>query len=414
MMKSRTISSIKVLAILPALIPSSIILVVEPLIHLAKLEKVSLRVRLENMYVHPSDLEWADIIVFCRNTDPAFDSNLEHALVVHKPYIYEIDDNFFELPLEVHGGTYHRGPEQIAQLEKYIKHASLVRVYSLSMETRVKRYTSKVKLVKAPVNLSSIPSIPPQRTSQKLKLVYTTSRTIGDDLSQILVKDLARILNEYGDSIEIHFRGYVPKQLEHLPSVKFHRFILNYQKYMQTMYQQGYDIGLAPMKNGIFYRSKTNNKFREFGACWIAGIYSTSEVYANCVEHGKTGLLVLNKGGEWYQAMRTLILDADLRRSIQNNTREIIEREYSLDNFASLLWDHINWVLQEPLISAESTIDPTQIKNFTDKPQLIILRIRKIHGSVKEFGYILTIKHMLQGFERYIEYFALLWRIKEL
>jgi len=87
MMKSRTISSIKVLAILPALIPSSIILVVEPLIHLAKLEKVSLRVRLENMYVHPSDLEWADIIVFCRNTDPAFDSNLEHALVVHKPYI---------------------------------------------------------------------------------------------------------------------------------------------------------------------------------------------------------------------------------------------------------------------------------------------------------------------------------------
>jgi hypothetical protein len=183
---------------------------------------------------------------------------------------------------------------------------------------------------------------------------------------------------------------------------------------MQTMYQQGYDIGLAPMKNDIFYRSKTNNKFREFGACWIAGIYSTSEVYTNCVEHGKTGLLVLNEEGEWYQAIRTLILDADLRRSIQNNTRKVIEREYSLDIFASLLWDHINWVLQEPLISAESTNNLTQIINFTDKPQLIILKFRKILRSMKEFGYFLTIRHMLQSIERYIEYFALLWRIKEL
>ena len=103
MMKSTIKSPIKVLAILPALIPSSIILVVEPLIHLVKLEKVNLRVRLENIYVRSSDLKWADIIVFCRNTDPAFDNVLEHVLADHKPYIYEIDDNFFELPLDVYG-----------------------------------------------------------------------------------------------------------------------------------------------------------------------------------------------------------------------------------------------------------------------------------------------------------------------
>ena len=414
MMKSTIKSPIKVLAILPALIPSSIILVVEPLIHLVKLEKVNLRVRLENMYVRSSDLKWADIIVFCRNTDPAFDNVLEHVLADHKPYIYEIDDNFFELPLDVYGSKYYRAPEQIAQLEKYITHASLVRVYSLPMETRVKRYTSRVEVLKAPVNLDFIPSTPPHRTSQKLKLVYTTSRMIGDDLSPILVKDLTRIINEYKNSIEVHFWGYIPKQFEQLPSVKFHRFKLNYQKYIKAMYQQGYDIGLAPMKNDLFHRSKTNNKFREFGACWIAGIYSTCEVYASCVEPGKTGLLVSNEEGEWYKAITTLLEDAELRWSIQNNTRSVIEQEYPLDTYASLLWDHINLVLQDPLISAESKNIPTQILGFAYITNLTILKLRKIHESVKESGFILTIRHILQSIERYIEFFSLLWRIREL
>jgi len=67
----------KILAILPALIPSSIILVVEPLMHLLKLRKIELRVRLENFYVRSADMEWADLIVFCRNTEPANDGVLE-------------------------------------------------------------------------------------------------------------------------------------------------------------------------------------------------------------------------------------------------------------------------------------------------------------------------------------------------
>ena len=74
----------KILAILPALIPSSIILVVEPLIYLLKLRNIELRVRLENFYVRSSDIEWADLIVFCRNTEPANDGILKKIIFCKK------------------------------------------------------------------------------------------------------------------------------------------------------------------------------------------------------------------------------------------------------------------------------------------------------------------------------------------
>src|SRR4030095_5323213 len=186
----------KILTILPTLNPSSIILVVEPLMYLLDLEKIDLRVRLEKLDARLSDLEWADLVIFCRNTEPAYDF-VESLLSIGTPYIYELDDNLFKLPLNTPEGLYHHAPERFAQLEKYINNANLVRVYSSPLEASIKHYTTKVKFAKSPVNLFLIPSIPPKRRSRKLKIVFPTSRTISDDLSHIFVKDIYRILREH-------------------------------------------------------------------------------------------------------------------------------------------------------------------------------------------------------------------------
>jgi len=421
---SRTVIP-KILAILPALIPSSIILVVEPLLYFNKLRKAEIRVRLENFYVRSSDMEWADLIVFCRNTEPANDGVLEQILALNKPYIYELDDNFFELSVDSPEGKYHRAPERIAQLEKYIKNASLVRVYSHPLELHIKKYTANGRFLKAPVNLLAIPAVSPNRSSQKLKLVFSTSRTISDDLSNIFVKDVIRIINEFGNAIEFHFWGFVPEELKRFPSVKFHRFMPNYQKYMRKMYGQGYDIGLAPMKNDAFHNSKTNNKFREYGACWIAGIYSNSEVYSNCVEDGLTGLLVSNAEGEWYQAIVRMLKDVEMRKAIQMQARAIVEKEYSLDIFAEILLNDINSVLRE--FAPKETVRVDNIKKAENmkfenehKPKNLFLRLfdlirfvfGKMRRSLNNYGLLLSFRLFLDEIGRYAQYFWLSYRIK--
>jgi glycosyltransferase involved in cell wall biosynthesis len=406
------IQSKKILAILPALIPSTTILVVEPLMHLVNLGHIELRVRLEYLYVRHSDLEWADLVVFCRNTEPVYNV-LETVSSFGKPYIYELDDNFFELSLDLPEGKYHRTPERISQLENYIQNASLVRAYSLPLEMRIRQYTPNVKFVKAPVNLFSVPSVPPKRRSENLKIVFSTSRTISDDLSQIFVKDISRILKEYGNRVEVHFWGFIPEELKGLPSVKFHRFMPNYKKYLQAMYKEGYDIGLAPMKNDLFHNSKTNNKFREYGACWIAGIYSNTDIYSNCVIDGKNGLLVSNKEGSWYQAIARLMSDSHLRQSIQADARTLVEREYSLHSFALLLLHDIDQVLStfgKPTTSENNYQKPTRI--FYQIIQMPVSGSKKVYNAIRNYGLATTFRLILDQLERYIVYFDLLRRIR--
>lgn len=421
---------LKILAVLPALIPSTIILVVEPLMYLYKFKKIELRIRLEKLYVRASDLEWADLVIFCRNTDPKHGDILERLLTLNKPYIYELDDNFFELPLDTTDGQYHRAPEQIAQLLNYVKNASLVRVYSSLLEERIKRYTPNTKCVKAPVNLSSIPTIPPpDLMTQKVKIVYSTSRTIADDLSQVFVKDIIRIIKEFGGEIEFHFWGFIPEKLKDFPQVKFHRFISDYRKYMRKMYQQGYDIGLAPMKNDIFHNSKTNNKFREYAACWIAGIYSNSEIYTSSVTDGVTGLLVSNDDGGWYTAITRLIKDASLRKVIQAQSRAVVEAEYSLDNFVALLLSDINSVRNgffrkesEALIldhtdkSVEGDLQglSEQSKKFPKIFGLIYSVVTKIRRAVNKHGVFFVFRLAFDEAGRYIQYFLFSCKIKQI
>ena len=136
--------------------------------YLAKLGKIDLRVRIERFYVRTSDILWADLIVFCRNTDPLGNKILDEVLSHNKPFIYELDDNFFELSLDGPEGKYHRAPERIAQLEKYLVNSSLVRVYSKILDRHIKKYSANGKYVKAPVNLANIPSIPLNRNSRKV------------------------------------------------------------------------------------------------------------------------------------------------------------------------------------------------------------------------------------------------------
>lgn len=414
----------KILAILPGLNPSSIILVVEPLMFLLDLGRIELRIRLERLDVRSSDVEWADLIIFCRNTEPDYDF-VERSLSLGKPYIYELDDNLFELPINTPEGIYHLAPERFAQLGKYIKNANLVRVYSAPLEASVRSYTSKVKFIKAHVNLFSIPSFAPKHRLRKIKIVFSTSRTISDELSQIFVKDLIRVINEFGNIIEVHFWGFMPEELKSFPSVKFHRFMPNYQKYMRKMHRQGYDIGLAPMKNDVFHSSKTNNKFREYGACWIAGIYSNSEVYSNCVEDGITGLLVSNDEGEWYQAIVRMMKDVGMRKAIQMQARAVVEKEYSLDIFSEILLNDINSVLREFVPRETIRVDNVQkaenVKFENEhKPKNLFLRLfdlirfvfGKIRRALNNYGLLLSFRLFLDEIGRYAQYFWLSYRIK--
>jgi hypothetical protein len=217
----------------------------------------------------------------------------------------------------------------LKQLEHYLRNATLVRIYSETLRERVERLNPNVVLVEGPVDWDLLPNRPARRDPGKVRIVYPTSR-VEDDLAELFIEDIRRLLTTYAGRLEMFFWGYHPRELRGHPGVQFVDPIANYDRFFRKFARFGFDVGLAPLRDDIFHRSKTNVKFREYAACGIAGIYSNVGAYARCVEDGVTGLLVSNEPGAWFDAVSRLLKDVELRQAIQEQAREYVRKRYDL------------------------------------------------------------------------------------
>ncbi len=339
----------RILAVLPGFIPSTMITVVKPLVNLHRCGRISARIVLESQ-AGKNDVGWADAIVLCRNAEPRYAPLLAAIQSRGAPLIYDLDDNLFELPVNCGDLSRVRESSRQAMLEEYLRAAALVRVYSQPLADRAAALNSRVVRTFAPVDLSLVP---PQRESRPpgpIKIVYATSR-VQDALYEIFWPALVSILSRYAGRVEAHFWGFRPPQIAGLPNVRHHGLICQYDRYLRRFSRAGYDIGLAPLPDDVFFRSKTNNKFREYGASGIAGIYSHIQVYSDCVENEISGLLVANDAGQWHDAIVRLIDDETLRTRIQRHARQYVREHYAQEKFEGLFLEQIREVLGRPAAS---------------------------------------------------------------
>ncbi len=329
----------RVLAVLPAFIPSTVLTVVKPLTSLHGEGRIVADITLESL-LSSRQVERADVVVFSRNTSArALDAALAH----RKPFIYDIDDDLFEIPRAYESAL---GAEEAARLERYLASADLVRAYSERLAERVRRINPRACRVDCAVDWSLVPQSPPERDNERVRIVYATSRWQEDELASLFMDDLRRLLREYAGRVEVFFWGYQPPELRGARGVRMLDFVPNYDKFFRAYARAGFDIGLAPLRDDAFHRSKCNNKFREFAACWIAGVYSDVEVYSSCVREGRTGLLVSGERGSWFGAVSRLVEDAALRRGIQEEAFRFARERYRLEKTSAVWLAHIEEVLR--------------------------------------------------------------------
>ncbi|HEY9785392.1 MAG TPA: glycosyltransferase [Candidatus Obscuribacterales bacterium] len=319
----------RVLALVPSLIASCQIGVLKPLRALSSRGAINLRWSLEYK-ASLSDIHWSDIVIFCRNTEPAYGHLLNEAVSTSKPIIYDLDDNFWDIPFDTDPelARYHRLPPRIQQLERYLELASLVRVYSPVMLDRVMELNPNTRLLKAGFDFGLVKrNVDRAPHAGKVRVVYATSRIVDDQYHEFL-DGMIEVLDRYGDRVELTVWGCQPRELAGRRGVKLVRLLPDYDKFLRGFSRQRFDIGLAPLPDTLFHRSKTNTKFRDYGACGVAGVYSNVDVYSSCVEDGVTGILVDNHPDAWFHGISRLIDNPDLRRSIADLAYERVYGEY--------------------------------------------------------------------------------------
>ncbi len=405
-------SAPRVLAILPGLIPSTVISIVKPMIALHQAGRVRARLTIE-MLATRRDIAQADVVIFCRNLEPHYAYLLDYVRQLGKPYIYDLDDNLFEVPLTLALGRYLRTPERLAQLEAYAAHAALVRVYARPLQERLQPLNPRLERVLPALDWSLIPDPLPPKDDQCVKVVYATSRG-EDELAGLMLPDLQQLLIDYPDRVALYFWGHHPAVFRGHPRVTFLPLVTDYDQFLRQLALSGFDIGLAPLQDDSFYRSKTNNKFREYGACQIAGVYSNVDVYADCVVDGETGLLVSDAPGQWRAALGRLIDNPALRRQIQIQAQRYVRAHYTQVDAENVWVRQIQQVLAQangrapvPAHAGEAAPPPERLHWLRElaRPALSILpRLRRegllpvIHGG---YQYVTRYLDSWQQLRRY-------------
>jgi glycosyltransferase involved in cell wall biosynthesis len=322
-----------VVVIIPALMPSVVIGALRPLSAIEREGGIQLRVRKANDWTIP-DINWCDVVVFYRNQEKADLDALYAARSVGKAVVYEIDDNFFEISLGLPLGRWHRDPTRLHALKRFMQMSHLVRVYSEALRDQAEQFAPEVDLIRSYFDRDLIKNVR-QRARQAdgpVRIAYATGRSADPALERAMMGALERVSTAFGPKVEISFWRKPPSNLAKRANIKVMKPLPNYDQFVHSFYRTGFDIGVAPVLDDVFHNSKTNNKYREYGGCGVAGIYSNVQLYRACVKQGENGLLADNTADSWYGCLASLISEKELRTNIAKQAQEDVFRHYSFEN----------------------------------------------------------------------------------
>ncbi|RXZ78917.1 glycosyltransferase family 1 protein [Paenibacillaceae bacterium] len=321
----------KVLIIGPVHLPSFKIGISLPFRHLRRKGVLTFETKSEQD-ITKETIAAVDIVVFVRSYSPGVYRFLKLANQLNKKTVYCIDDHFLAIPKNTPLGKVYHQPENKRAYLHFIQRSSVVRAPSQYFANYIRKHYRKKNVVSFPgcVDFSLFDKLK-KPASNKSAIVIGYAGGPKPDAFGKVVPAMRRILKEYPSKVRLEFFGYTPPALAGHKNVRSRKSITDYREFVKELYTSGWDIGLAPLQNTLLHNCKTNNKFREYAACSIAGVYSDSPAYAGSVTHQENGIIVQDTEEGWYRGIKLLIDNPQLRKGIQKNAYKTARSKFNID-----------------------------------------------------------------------------------
>jgi len=306
------------------------------------------------------DIRWADIIVLQKQSNQKALDFVRYGKSHGKKIVTEVDDDFFNIPVWNPAYKHYLGkgqdlinfyalsdaitvttPHLGKQLSKYNSN-TIVLPNSLDIpvlnkfdsmeEGKLLKYTQYLDSSKNKISLEKASSLMDGKTI----IGWGGSPTHFKDLEQVsealiqLCKDNRDVvINMAGSCIDKLMSSVSPEQLILVGAVPIFR-------YLQTVSSLRWDIGICPIEDNLFNRSKSNLKYLEFAQRGYACACSNVGNYSKTVNNGVNGLLTNNTPEEWYSCLSELAVNTSKRSTISAKGIELVEENYNIEKNITL------------------------------------------------------------------------------
>lgn len=308
------------------------------------------------------EIKWADIVVLQKQSNPKALGFIEYAKALGKKVVTEVDDDYFNIPLWNPAHKTYLGKEQDL-IDFYLK-SDAITVTTDHLANQLSGYSKTYALPNSLDynNLSRFESMSEEelwkytkfldcdqkRLTKEYVLEFLKDKTvIGWGGSPTHLKDLEQAtpallkLCAENKNVVIMMIGCTTQMiLEAMVSKHSNQLILVEPipifGYTQALRSLPWDIGICPIEDNIFNRSKSNLKFLEFTSNGFACVCSNVENYAKTVQNGVTGLLVDNTTDSWYAALNLLVENKELRFNIADKGEAFVRENYDIEKNVKL------------------------------------------------------------------------------
>jgi glycosyltransferase involved in cell wall biosynthesis len=308
------------------------------------------------------DYSPAEIVIVERAWKPGLTLQQAEALVsqIHRPsisggnesspqLIYSIDDNLLDLeavPLPARQAVCY-----------FCRHADGILVSTEYLRERLHRLNSHIYTIPNTLDerlftSNGQPHWIARRPGKRLTIGFMGTFTHDADLMMTL-QALRTILRRHLNVVQLQLVGGVanpgllrlfqglPVQVLNPPAVD-----ADYPNFIPWMKKNlNWDIGIAPLEDTVFTRSKSDIKFLDYSALGIPGIYSRVPSYTGTVRHMETGWLAENTPDAWIEALETLVSDVALRTNLAQAAQDYVFSQRTLQHSAYLWQEAIKSIV---------------------------------------------------------------------
>ncbi|MGE5224769.1 MAG: glycosyltransferase [Omnitrophica WOR_2 bacterium] len=302
---------------------------------------------------YPERVSQGDLVIVQRDF-PRWGDRYEQVMglarSLKKPVVYEIDDLLLELPADHPDLALEYYTPAVLPMLRAIIDADLVTTTTPALCEYLGMFNPQVRVLPNYLDdrLWSV-QLPERNPGENPVVIgYMGSASHLADIDSI-TPVLAGLLESYGDRISLRFWGQEPPEpLRSHPLVEWIPLqIHDYAEFAAYFQTQTCDIAIAPLADNHFNRCKSPQKFFEYSARGIPGVYSRLDSYKQVIRQGENGFLA---GGydEWRAHLAQLVDSPELRAQIGTAAAETVSQKWLLSQHAHEWREMYARVLQEP------------------------------------------------------------------